>query len=228
MRTLVFTLICLSLAACAGRIPGPEAPRLLANLEATHRVDDAAGAHGSAVVIDARRGMLLTSSHVVSGGGGTYLIRISVDGRPAIAYPVRVVARDEELDLAVIRVGRRFSHEVAIGSDDDVHMLDEIYNLGFPHDLGEVGSRGHIKAVRYRHARLKLKDVLLADFQGAPGTSGSGVYLARDGRLIGLMCAVAHIGPTDHRMIVVRILVAPGQIRAFLDRAGVRYRHAGD
>ena len=229
IRTLA---ACAILAACGGPSKGPETPRVYDNLEATHRLDGAGG-HGSAVVIDAEKGLLLTCQHVVGDGQRKLVINIAVGGGEPTAYPATVVASNRKIDLAVVKVGRRFERAVVLGDMSDLHVLDEIYNLGFPYDLGEVGGKGVIKALDYddpQHA--SIKDAILAEISDGPGTSGSGVFLARDGKMIGIMQAIVprgNIDPktgllqNDGRQVVFRAVIRIDVVRKFLDDANVTY-----
>jgi len=222
--TKTMLVLCAFLAACGGRAKGPETPKIYDNADATHRVDILPKGHGSAVVIDAGKGLLLTCHHVAGEGERELRINIAVGDGPAVAYPARVVAWDEELDLAVIKVERRFEREVVFASDDEIHVLDDIYNVGFPYDLGEMAGKGHIKAVHHDDPDLKLKNALVVDITDGPGTSGSGVFLTRNGKLIGIMKMLIRVGPMDGRQVIVRVLTGVDDIRAFLDRANIAYR----
>lgn len=228
--TIVRSMLLAFLAACGGRYRGPEVPTVYDNMDATHRVDLPLG-HGSAVVLTSD-GYLLTCLHVSGKGKDPMLVNISVgDGDPT-AYPARVVAWDEKRDLAVIKVDRRFERTVILADADEAHPLDDIYNIGFPYDLGEMAGRGSIKAVHYTSDAFGVKNVILADIADGPGTSGSGVYLTRNGKLIGLMRALLVRAPLDERgdqiidgrETVVRVLIGVDDIRAFLDGVGVPYR----
>src|SRR5690349_21029132 len=139
--TKMMLMACAFLVACGGRAKGPETPRIYDNLDATHRVDILPRGHGSGVVIDAQRGLLLTNAHVVvdeAGDKRDVVVNIAVGDAAPVAYPARAVAVDVKRDLAVIQVGRRFERAVVLGELSDIHPGDAIYNVGFPYDLGEL------------------------------------------------------------------------------------------
>jgi len=224
---------CAFLAACGGPAKGPETPRVDDNLESTHRVDVLPQGHGSAVVIDAEKGLLLTCQHVVGDGQRKLVLNIAVGGGEPSAYPATVVASNKKIDLAVIKVERRFERAVVLGELSDLHVLDEIYNLGFPYDLGEVGGKGAIKALDYDDPEHEaIKDAILAEISDGPGTSGSGVFLTRSGKMIGIMQAIVprgNIDPktgllqNDGRQVIFRAVIRIDVIRKFLDGANVTY-----
>jgi len=232
--TKTMLLVCAFLAACGGR-KGPETPRIYENLDATHRVDILPRGHGSGVVIDAKRGLLLTNAHVVVDDDGNkrdLVVNIAVgDGEPT-AYPARTVAVDVKRDLAVIQVERRFERAVVLGELADLHPGDGIYNVGFPYDLGELAGKGTIKTVDYDNAEYGIENVILAEISDGPGTSGSGIFLASDGKMIGLMRGFIPRGPIDPKtgkmvidgsLVVVRVVIRIDEIRDFLDGANIRY-----
>ena len=199
------------------------------NEEATQRVDlepFGRGAHGSAVVLHAS-GYLLTCHHVAFKTDGTprgMAINIAVNGGAAKLYPARIIADDREDDLTVIKIEYRFEQAVTLGTADDVRLLDAVYNIGFPFDMDESGSYGHVKDPDVRdETRYELKRALVLEIQNGEGTSGSGIFLVRNGALVGLMDEYRMYGSADEARTIVHVAVPVSLIRAFLDRAHVPY-----
>ncbi|HTK60368.1 MAG TPA: serine protease [Candidatus Baltobacteraceae bacterium] len=225
---------CAFLTACVPA-KGPETPRIYDNLEATHRVDIGTEGHGSGVVIDAEKGLLLTNAHVVideAGNKRDLSVNIAVGDAAPVTYHARAIAVDAKRDLALIKVDRRFERAVVLGELSDVHPGDAIYNVGFPYDLGELASKGTVRTVDYDNPEYGIENVILAEISDGPGTSGSGVFLERDGKLIGLMRGLIPRGPVDPktgemiidgRLVVVRVVIRIDEIRDFLDDANVKY-----
>jgi S1-C subfamily serine protease len=207
---------------------GPETLKIEEALDATVRVDILPDSHGTAVVIDAENGLLLTCHHVAGEGDNVLLVNIAVGDGPAVAYPARVLKWNAELDLAVIKVNRRFDSEVVLGSADEVHVLDEIYSVGFPHSLGELAGKGYVRAVHYDVSGYDMKNALLVDIADGPGTSGGGAFLARNGKLIAIMRLIVSRGQTDGRQVVLRAKVGIDDIRAWLDKNHIKYRTSWD
>lgn len=228
MSAIRVLAVCAILAACVRPVKGPETPRIEDALAATVRVDVLPNSHGTAVVIDAKNGLLLTCHHVSGDGQHVLIINISEDDGPSMVYPASVVAWNRELDIAVIKVGYRFNTEVVLASDDEAHVLDEIYSVGFSHDLGELAGKGHIRAVNYDVGGFGMKNALMVDIAEGPGSSGGGAFLARNGKLIGIMRLIVSRGPADGRQVVVRAMVGVGDIRAWLDEKRIYYRTSWD
>lgn len=223
------------LIGCAGNMRGPETPQVYENMDATQRVDVMPAGHGSAVVLT-EDGYLLTCYHVSSKGDRVLLINIAEGDKPAVAYVAHVVATDEKHDLAVIKIHRHFGRTAVLADIAEAHPLDEAYNIGYPYSLGRLAGKGAIKAVGWDYddpdqPELKVVNGLALDIPNGPGTSGSGIYLARDGKLIGLMQMVLTFGPrnaagepmSDGQQVIVHVAIPVDVIRAFLDRAHIPY-----
>lgn len=227
-KPMYAVLILVLLGACAARQTG-ETVGINRNEEATHRVDVepfGRGAHGSAVVLNTS-GYLLTCHHVAFKPDGTLrsmAINIAVNGGKPKLYPARIVEDDVEDDLTVIKIEYHFRQAVVLGDDADVRMLDAVYNIGFPFDMGETGSFGHVKDPDVRdETRYQLRRALLLEIQNGSGTSGSGIFLVRDGVLVGLMDEYRMYGAIDEARTVVHVAVPVSLIRAFLDRERIPY-----
>ena len=225
-RIRVYALVVACLGACIART-GPETPRVDQNMEATHRVDLRPMGHGTAVVLH-RSGYLLTCYHVVGKGDENPFVRISIDGAPAVDYPAKVVAWDEQLDLSVFKIERRFEHAVVLGRIEDVHTLDAVYAIGFPYDFGEMAGYGRVKSVHWSSRGRVVGDELAIELSDGQGMSGAGVYLARSGELVGLMHMMfagrdKDGAVHDNRQAMIRVAVPVNKIRIFLDRAGIPY-----
>ncbi len=227
-KPMYAVLVLILLGACASR-QNREVVGVERNQEATHRVDAepfGRGAHGSAVVLHAS-GYLLTCHHVAfrpDGRPRSLAINIAVNGGASKLYPARIVADDVEDDLTVIKIEYRFRQAVVLGSDADARMLDAVYNIGFPYDMGETGSFGYVMESDVRdEARYQLRRALLLEIQNGSGTSGSGIFLVRDGVLVGLMDEYRMYGAVDEARTVVHVAVPVSLIRAFLDRERIPY-----
>lgn len=225
-KILLFAVVLACVGACAARAEMVR-PTVDWNVEATHRINVQPMGHGTAVVLD-RSGYLLTCYHVVGKGEDHPFVRISVDGKPAVDYPAKVIAWDEELDLSVLKIDRRFESAVVLGRIENVHTLDAVYAIGFPYDFGEMAGYGRVKSVHWSNQSRHVDDELAIELSDGQGMSGAGVYLARSGELVGLM-HVMYAGVdkdgvvNDNRQAMIRVAVPVHKIRMFLDRAGIPY-----
>ncbi len=129
---------------------------------------------GSGVVVDVR-GYCLTCFHVVRGA-----VALTIDfGEERV--PALVVASDEFLDLALVKVDRAFPKAVRWGNSANVRAGDVVIAVGYPFDIGELASLGIISAVGFKMEY----PVFVLDAAINPGNSGGGLF-DTGGRLVGI------------------------------------------
>ncbi len=204
---------------------------------------DAAGetvrsASGIAFAADADRTFVLTNAHVVepsSGWRAPVQVRVLPgDGRAAVA--ARVVARGSvpDWDLAVIEVPGKLPL-VAIASDDDLELGDDLVVIGAPFGKGLSVAAGIVSQVEYEFAENasapRIPKALKTDAAIGYGSSGGGVFDVGRGRLVGLVegyrtARVAFGKDRDEYAFDVPMpgetFVAPAaKIRRFLARNGL-------
>lgn len=196
-----------------------------ANSDATYRIDVTSG-HGSGVVVSAE-GHILTCHHVIEDEAS---VSVSIDegGPYPHVYRARVLATDPVNDLAILKVDRRFRTPAVIGDLSEIQPGDRLYNVGYPYDFGEMTGRGYVMRLHYStdEGRSSIRDMILADIPDGPGTSGSGVYLESNGRLVGVMRMMIAVGRRGAPLMVVRGLVPVDRIRTFLTANRVPFVNA--
>jgi S1-C subfamily serine protease len=155
-------------------------PREIARRALEHTAYLKAGpVYGAGALLD-EAGHVLTADHVVEGTDGMYAT-FHDDPRP---NPVTVVARDKQLDLALLRLervpeGRR---PARIGSIVGASMGDEVFAMGAPRKMQFSLSRGIVSYVgRSFDGTLYVQTDLAAN----SGSSGGPVMNER-GELIGI------------------------------------------
>jgi S1-C subfamily serine protease len=130
-------------------------------------------------------GHVLTNAHVVSGATD---VRVRFpDLRDASA---RIVAKDEETDLALLAVDVEGLdiEPLELGDSDQVRTGDRAVALGNPSGLETIAGTGIVSGPRERiltGAGYVLEDVIRTDAVIEPGTSG-GPLIGADGRVIGI------------------------------------------
>jgi S1-C subfamily serine protease len=168
----------------------------VANLRVTRRVRGGrmAVGGGSAVVI-APDGYLVTSAHVVDGGGGGDAS--FVDGRD---LRFSVVGRDPLSDLAVLRADARDLVPARLGDASTLRVGQLVVAIGNPHGYagsvtaGVVSALGRSLPVGRRGGPQRLvENVVQTDAALNPGNSGGALVDGRGG-VVGINTAVAGIG----------------------------------
>ena len=142
---------------------------------------------GTGVVIDPR-GYILTNHHVVDG---VRRINVTLDG--GRTYIAKIVARDPETDLAVIRIKSPGKLPVVnIGTSQDLMPGETVIAVGNAFGYEHTVTRGIISAL-HRNVQVnetqQYLDLIQTDASINPGNSG-GPLLNIDGQMIGVNVAV--------------------------------------
>jgi serine protease Do/serine protease DegQ len=140
---------------------------------------------GSGVIVDAKRGYILTNHHVVSDADK---IQISlIDGS---VHDAEIVGSDPATDIAVIKVDVKGLTEMPIGDSTVARVGDFVIAIGNPFGLGHTVTSGIISALgRSGISRDGYEDFIQTDASINPGNSG-GALVNMDGELIGINSAI--------------------------------------
>jgi S1-C subfamily serine protease len=139
---------------------------------------------GSGFVLD-EDGRVVTNAHIVSG---VTAVQVTfADGQIAQA---QVIGKDEETDLAVLRVSpeRLDLRPLELGDSDAVQPGDRVVVVGNPSGLQATAGTGRISAEGRRvevPGGYVVDGLLETDAVIAPATSG-GPLLGADGRVVGI------------------------------------------
>src|SRR4051812_44646101 len=198
-----------------------EVARELAPSVANLRVRQRRGLGGGSAFVLAPDGYLLTSAHVVEGGGTG---RASfVDGRET---RFSVVGSDPLSDLAVLRTDDRDLRPAGLGDADTLQVGQLVVAIGNPHGFagsvtaGVVSALGRSLPTRVRRRAGVVENVIQTDAALNPGNSG-GALVDGSRCVVGVTPAVAGVGLG----LAVPINAATRRIVAALMRDG-RVRRA--
>jgi putative serine protease PepD len=180
------------------------AARVLKSVVSISVDDDTGTGTGSGVVLRSD-GYVLTNNHVVASAAKSGTITVSFnDG--TVDLPARVVGRDPETDLAVIRVvGASRLTPATLGSSSDLAVGDSVVAIGSPLGLAGTVTAGIISALDRTvrvpasegsaEAATPLFDAIQTDAAINPGNSG-GPLVDLAGRVIGINSAIASLSST--------------------------------
>jgi serine protease Do len=197
----------------------------VANLRIFNRRRPSGGGSGVMMTPDA---FMLTSAHVVMGGGAR--VRASfIDGSDV---QVTVVGADPLSDLAVLRADSAVAPAAELGDAAALRVGQLVVAIGNPHGYagsvtaGVVSALGRSLPARSGAATRIIDDVIQTDAALNPGNSGGALVDGR-GRVVGINTAVAGIGlglavpinATTRR--IVSALMRDGRVRrAWIGIAG--------
>ncbi|RJK98036.1 S1C family serine protease [Vallicoccus soli] len=140
-------------------------------------------------------GYVLTNNHVVAAGASGGEITVSFDD--GSERPARIVGRDPNYDLAVIKVEARDLPVAALADSDDVVVGDPVIAVGSPLGLSGTVTTGIVSALdrpvtagESSGSEAAFINAIQTDAAINPGNSG-GPLVDATGRVIGVNSAIA-------------------------------------
>lgn len=140
---------------------------------------------GSGVIVSPD-GFILTNNHVVETADA---IEVALnDGRK---FPARLIGRDPETDLAVLRVeGGTALPAITFSSPETLHVGDVVLAIGNPFGVGQTVTMGIVSALgRTRLGISTFENYIQTDAAINPGNSG-GALVDATGNLVGINTAI--------------------------------------
>ncbi|MBB4005870.1 DegQ family serine endoprotease [Allorhizobium taibaishanense] len=140
---------------------------------------------GSGVIVE-DNGTVMTNYHVIAGADD---IKVALsDGRE---YPVKVLLKDERLDLAVLKVDAKESlPTLKIADSDKIEVGDLVLAIGNPFGVGQTVTSGIVSGLaRNQVSEGDFGFFIQTDASINPGNSG-GALMNMNGELIGINTAI--------------------------------------
>ncbi len=142
---------------------------------------------GSGVIIDGKRGFILTNAHVIERAG-----KIKVVLQDEREFEATIVGADPDSDLAVLKLDSQTRlPSIEMGSSDDLMIGETVIAIGNPFGFSHTVTTGVISAIN-RSIRAEDRvylDFIQIDASINPGNSG-GPLLNINGDLIGINTAI--------------------------------------
>lgn len=171
---------------------------------------------GSGVIIDGKRGFILTNAHVITRAG-----TITVTLKDEREFDARIVGSDPDSDLAVLKIDAKDAlPDIQMSRSDDLLIGETVVAIGNPFGFSHTVSTGVISAIN-RSVRTDARtfhDFIQIDAPINPGNSG-GPLLNINGDLIGINTAIyanaRGIGfaiPINKARRIVNDLIAYGEV----------------
>jgi Do/DeqQ family serine protease len=152
-------------------------------------------AAGSGVIVDAGKGYILTNNHVVAVGQDQTLENqaIEVTLKDKRHFKAKLVGRDPETDVAVLKIDAENLTAVEFGDSDRLKVGDYALAIGNPFGLGQTVTSGIISALGRTGLGIEgYEDFIQTDASINPGNSGGALVDLR-GQLVGINTAI--LGP---------------------------------
>src|SRR5579871_2341974 len=139
---------------------------------------------GSGVIVDAN-GHIVTNHHVIAQAES---VKVQLaDGRVAEA---RIVGRDPDTDLAVLKIDLQGLPVATLGHSDQLKVGDVVLAIGCPFGLSQTVTHGIVSATsRQQLGIAALEDFIQTDAPINFGNSG-GALVDSDGAVVGINTAI--------------------------------------
>ena len=173
---------------------------------------------GSGVIIDAKRGYVLTNNHVVDKAD-----EITVTLKDGRILNAKLVGKDPETDVAVVQIPAENLSAVPLADSDRLRVGDFVVAIGNPFGLGQTVTSGIVSALGRSGLGIEgYEDFIQTDASINPGNSGGALVNLR-GELIGINTAIIAPGggnvgigfaiPVNMAQQIMTQLVEHGEVR---------------
>jgi len=142
---------------------------------------------GSGVIIDGKRGFILTNAHVIERAA-----TIEVVLQDEREFEAQIIGADPDSDLAVLKIDTPEPlPDIEMGSSDDLMIGETVIAIGNPFGFSHTVTTGVISALNrsVRAENRVFHDFIQIDASINPGNSG-GPLLNITGELIGINTAI--------------------------------------
>ncbi|MEM6709151.1 MAG: Do family serine endopeptidase [Pseudomonadota bacterium] len=164
---------------------------------------------GSGVVVDARRGTIITNHHVIDRAD-EILVTLA-DGRSLNAT---LVGSDPQVDLAVLSVNSDDLSQLAFADSDELRVGDFVVAIGNPFGLNQTVTSGIVSALGRTGLGIEgYEDFIQTDASINPGNSGGALVNLR-GELTGINTAI--LAPSGGN-VGIGFAIPANMVRAIAD-----------
>ncbi len=140
---------------------------------------------GSGVIIDAKKGYILTNNHVIARAD-----EITVTLQNGDTHKAKLLGTDPDTDIAVIQIEAENITAIPMANSGQVRVGDFSLAIGNPFGLGQTVTSGIVSAIGRSGLGIEgFEDFIQTDASINPGNSGGALVNLR-GELIGINTAI--------------------------------------
>jgi Do/DeqQ family serine protease len=172
---------------------------------------------GSGVIVDAKRGYIITNSHVLEGATKV-TVKLSDDRE----IEAKIVGSDPETDVAVLQIKADDLQALPVSDSDALQVGDFVVAIGSPFGLRQTVTSGIVSALGRSGIGNKYENFIQTDASINPGNSG-GALINFNGELIGINSAIyspsgGNVGigfaiPTNTVQVVMKQILEYGEVQ---------------
>lgn len=143
---------------------------------------------GSGVIVDAKKGYVITNAHVVHEAD-----EIKVNLKDGREYAAKKIGEDKQSDIALLQIKAEDLVQIKFADSDELRVGDYALAIGNPFGLGQTVTSGIVSALGRSGLNIEnLENFIQTDAAINSGNSG-GALLNLRGELIGINTAI--LGP---------------------------------
>ena len=166
---------------------------------------------GSGVVIDAKKGFIVTNHHVVDGAD-----KITITMHQGQQYEATLVGSDPEADVALLQVDVHDLTDIPMSDSDKLRVGDFALAIGNPFGLGQTVTSGIISALGRTGLGIEgYENFIQTDASINPGNSG-GALVNLNGELIGINTAILAAGGSGN--VGIGFAIPINMVRQIVDQ----------
>ena len=140
---------------------------------------------GSGVIVDAKKGYILTNNHVIDKAD---VIKVTL--RSGETYEAKLIGTDPDSDVAVIQIKASNLTALSLANSEELQVGDFAVAIGNPFGLGQTVTSGIISAMERSGLGIEgYENFIQTDASINPGNSGGALVNLR-GELIGINTAI--------------------------------------
>jgi S1-C subfamily serine protease len=167
-------------------------------------------AAGSGVIVDGRRGVVITNFHVIENASA-----VEIGLQDKRTFKAEVIGAAPALDLAVLRIKGRDLPSLPLGNSDKLSVGDAVLAIGNPFGLGQTVTAGIVSATDRAFGGENAQRFIQTDAPINPGNSG-GPLIDTHGEVIGINSAL--ISPNQGN-VGIGFAIPANTVRQVLDQA---------
>ena len=168
-------------------------------------------AAGSGVIVDSKRGLVVTNFHVVENATA-----VEVGLYNGHAIPAQVLGVAPKLDLAVLKVGAHNLPSLRLGDSSKLSVGDYVLAIGNPFGLGQTVTSGIVSALNRSLGQDDSRRFIQTDAPINPGNSG-GALIDAAGEVVGINSAL--LSPSGEGNVGIGFAIPSNIVRKVVSEA---------